>query len=147
VPVSNANQIEPRLWQGAKPPVGRTLALAKVDLLVLAAHEHQPSSDNFPGVTVLHAPLEDTLEYVPRKEALEVATRVASAHGKGACILVTCFQGWNRSGLITALALWMRSGKSGSACRRQVQARRPHALCNPTFADYLDSLQPIALIF
>jgi len=54
--------------------------------------------------------------------------------------LVRCQMGWNRSGIITALAL-IKDGYKPKDAIDLIRARRsPHALCNADFVRYLEDL-------
>ena len=58
----------------------------------------------------------------------------------GKKVLVRCQAGWNRSGLVTALAL-MKDGHKAKAAIDLIRARRsPHALSNTYFVRYLENL-------
>jgi len=58
----------------------------------------------------------------------------------GKKVLVRCQMGWNRSGLVTALAL-MKDGHQAKDAIDLIRARRsPHALCNADFVRYLENL-------
>ena len=58
----------------------------------------------------------------------------------GKKVLVRCQAGWNRSGLVTALAL-MKDGHKANDAIELIRARRsPHALCNENFVRYLENL-------
>lgn len=58
----------------------------------------------------------------------------------GKKVLVRCQAGWNRSGLVTALAL-MKDGHKAKDAIDLIRARRsPHALCNEDFVRYLEDL-------
>jgi protein-tyrosine phosphatase len=58
----------------------------------------------------------------------------------GKKVLVRCQAGWNRSGLVTALAL-MKDGRKAKDAIDLIRARRsPHALCNADFVRYLEDL-------
>ena len=58
----------------------------------------------------------------------------------GKKVLVRCQQGWNRSGIITALAL-IKDGYKPKDAIDLIRARRsPHALCNEDFVRYLGRL-------
>ena len=58
----------------------------------------------------------------------------------GKKVLVRCQQGWNRSGIITALAL-IKDGYKPKDAIDLIRARRsPHALCNEDFVRYLGEL-------
>jgi protein-tyrosine phosphatase len=108
-------------------------------MLVLAAIEHQPSARRFPGVAVLHAPLDDHLEPLTIEEVLLVRVMgrmVAEAVVSGAVVLVTCRMGINRSGIITAAAL-CELGFTPQQAERQVKCQRPGALINRSFVAHL----------
>jgi protein-tyrosine phosphatase len=105
-----------------------------VDVLALCAFEYQPDQDQFPGVCVLRAHLDDA---EPSREemraALQTAAQVARSMRAGRTCLVTCWAGLNRSGLVSGLALRMQ-GYSGQQAVRAVQAARgPAALGNLHF--------------
>jgi hypothetical protein len=55
----NFDEIAPGLYQGSKPPFGTELKDLGFDVLVLAAREIQPASVYFPGIEVIHAPIDD----------------------------------------------------------------------------------------
>jgi protein-tyrosine phosphatase len=109
------------------------------DVLVLCAMEHQPTSRCFPGVQVVHAPFDDSsfLSTSEIRIAQKASIVVANAVRKGKRVVVTCWLGRNRSGLVTALAL-VRLGASPDAAIDAVRmARGPEALSNPTFVDLI----------
>jgi protein-tyrosine phosphatase len=67
-------------------------------------------------------------------------TRLRSEWKSGKKVLVRCQAGWNRSGLVTALAL-MKDGHKAKDAIDLIRARRsPHALCNEDFVRYLEDL-------
>jgi protein-tyrosine phosphatase len=140
----NANEITKNLWQGSLPPPGSELTKLGFETLVLCAKEYQPASTRFTGVNVVYAPNNDDPRRPPTKEEMNVALRAAARVcldiQKGKKVLVTCWQGLNRSGFVCALVLYMLKGMSGLQCRLQVQIRRPFALSNPMFVRVLDSL-------
>jgi hypothetical protein len=158
-----ASEIVSGLWQGGWPPPGRWLAERGFSTLVLCAEEYQPpfvcpehvaattgmwDSNPWPGVEVIYVPLNDDetaqIEKPPR-ETLRLALRagriVATRLGQRSKVLVTCWQGRNRSGLVSALSLHFHLGISGSAAKRIVQERRPYALRNPVFNGLLRNLR------
>ncbi len=141
----DASRIAPKLYQGSVPPMGTALRAAGFDVLVLAAEEHQPPAYRFPGVEVIHAGYDDSGKAITAREmhiAQDAATRVSLAILSGKRVIVTCFAGLNRSGLISALALYFATGQrmSGRECLAQVRANRPGALNNPSFVALLESL-------
>jgi hypothetical protein len=140
-----ANQIYPGLWQGSAPPQGSILRDAGFSLLVLCAQEHQPPGRLFEGVTVLNAPNDDHSYLPPSREqlqiALDAANQVAKAVQQQNKVLVTCWMGINRSGLVTALALHKLLGISGLEACALIRKARPSALSNPQFISCLTRIQ------
>jgi protein-tyrosine phosphatase len=116
-----------QLAQGSAPPPGVRLPF---DTIVLAAREYQP---HLPGYHVMHVPLDDgpppsaaTLARI-RVAAHEVARRVRIGHR----VLVTCWQGRNRSGVIAGLAL-RELGVPGNRAANRIRRLRD-GLTNPHF--------------
>lgn len=136
--LSSFDRVAPRLWMGGKPDL-----LSGFDVLVLCAKEYQPRGQ-YPHMTVIHVPLDDSGIPPTRAEihAALVASREVSAElRRGRRVLVTCMQGRNRSGLVTALAL-RRLGASPEQAIRMVRAARgEHALANPWFAELVRSVR------
>lgn len=89
------------LAQGSAPP---PVSGIPFDVIVLSAMEYQP---DLPGYRVLHVPLDDgpppdkTTRMRIRRAAREIADRVRA----GQRVLVTCWQGRNRSGVLAGLAM------------------------------------------
>lgn len=134
-PTFNFDQIAPSLFQGSAPPCGTPLRRGGFHALVLAAEELQLPATCFPGVVVHHAPLDDARPSRDEVErALEAAEFVARCLVRGEPVLVTCAQGLNRSGLISALAL-MRLGESAEQVIAQVRLCRQGALFNKHFVE------------
>jgi protein-tyrosine phosphatase len=134
---ADAHQIVPGLWMGEKPPEGAGLKQAGFTLLVLTAREYQPRSSAF-GIPVLHVPLPDgPLKPDQAELAHSAATRVAQEVTKGGKVLVTCWAGANRSGLVTALALEQMGVPPQAALAKIRVKRRPNSghvpLSNPYF--------------
>ena len=148
----DATRIASGLYQGGLPPEGQLLYRRGFHTLVLAAKEHQPPAARFPGLRVLHAPLDDSGTPMSTAEwriAKAAAERVARAVLSGQRVLITCQQGRNRSGLVTALALHLLTGYAGSACAERVRQHRQRglpagvqALVNPYFNAALAGLKP-----
>lgn len=125
----DADEIVPRLWQGALPPTGSAVSQAGFDVLVLCAREHQLPSVYFHDVEVVNAPNDDNVAYGPLtreklKVALQAARRVVEMVKGGKSALVTCAAGMNRSGLVSALALHLLYGWPGDKCIKQVRTKR-----------------------
>ena len=141
-----SDQIFPGLWQGPYPPEGDTVSLAGFQVVVFCAQECQPEPHWFPGVEIIQAPNEDN----PRREitaselkiAVKAARKVATAIQERRPTLVTCHMGWNRSGLVSAIALHLLTGKSGAECIKHVQMCRKNALHNISFQNVLREIKP-----
>jgi protein-tyrosine phosphatase len=139
----DATCIIPGLYQGSIPVTGDELRNRGFHTLILCAEEHQPSSVNFPGLKVVHAPNDDNGSQPTSKEmriALQAADVVARDVAKGKNVLVTCMQGRNRSGLVTALAVSRLTGMSGRQSIRLVKHLRKNALTNPAFCQVLEQI-------
>jgi hypothetical protein len=105
---------------------GHLLRAKGIDCVVLCAHEYQPADGAFPGVDIVRAPLDDNGTLSPFEGTLAtiVALDVQRRVRMGQTVLVTCSQGRNRSGFVTALAITMLTGKSGLEAYRLVRRRR-----------------------
>lgn len=137
----DANRVVPRVWIGSKPPRGTELHDAGFRALCLCAEEIQPRGFEFPGVLVVHAPMDDSLVTPELRDLAHEASDVLyRAWRRGDRVLVTCAQGRNRSGLVTALLARRIYGLSGREARLLVQQKRRNALTNGSFSRYLDSL-------
>lgn len=135
-------RVAPHLWIGSAPPVGDDLARARFDLVVLCAEEYQPRSWELPGVQVVHAGFDDTPfpSATDQQTARDSAALVARAIAADKRVLVTCWQGRNRSGLVCALALKRLYRWDPRACIAAVRAARPNALTNPAFRRLVQAL-------
>lgn len=138
--ILDINKINEGLFQGAWPPFGDQLAKCGFDVLVLCAEENQ-HDDLYVGLNVICAPGKDNAHPHVMERYLSTwivaAQRVAQQVKLGKKVLVTCMAGLNRSGMVTAMALHLLTGWSGELCVERVQERRPMALCNDTFAQWL----------
>lgn len=135
----DATQLVPGLWMGSKPETGHVVSEAGFGLLVLCAEEYQPPASHFPGVKVIHAPFDDSdIRQRPQDEATaaEAARQVAAAMRAGTEVLVTCYAGRNRSGLVCGLAL-LDHAHDPLWTIRHIQERRPSALTNQSFVDLI----------
>lgn len=73
-------------------------------------------------------------------EIHSIADWVYEEWKSGKKVLVRCQAGWNRSGLVTALALLKDGYKPIEAISLIRERRSPSALCNADFVNYLESL-------
>ena len=115
-----------------------------VTCVVLAASDFQD-----PGpvpALVIKAPFDDVVEPDEAERvkitqiASEAAQRVAAMVKNGQHVLVTCWAGLNRSGLISALALIHFGFSADDAIEVVRKGRSKHALCNSTFVDIVKSV-------
>ena len=150
-PEIDADEIAPGLWQGSIPPKGKKLSRLGFDLLVLAAREWQFRPELFHDVEGINAPNDDNAQLYPLTReklhtALQAARRVVEGLVRGETVLVTCAAGMNRSGLVSALALHLLYGWSGSRCIQEVRTKRGPGkdgylpLSNSEFVDVLRRL-------
>lgn len=112
----------------------RKLGFAAV---VLCAEEHQPPDDAFPGLDVVRVPFDDALEPMSFQELAKIqraADNVARRLRAGQRVLVTCYAGRNRSGLVNALTLLRMTGAPPQMVIDRIRMRRGrNALSNPYF--------------
>lgn len=139
-----ASRIAPKLYQGSLPPSSALLRAQSIETIVLCAAELQPDDRQFgEGIEVLRCPFNDN-QSLPSVATLDAIKRTASAVAARVRarkrVLVTCAQGRNRSGLVTALALTDLYGISGQEAVACVQRAREHALSNPLFTAILSGI-------
>jgi protein-tyrosine phosphatase len=139
----DATELMPDLYQGCAPPRGPTLAAWGFDAVVLCAREYQPTAEEFPGLHVIRARLDDSGAPMANREweaAVSAASQVVNIYLKGGRVLVTCAMGRNRSGLVAGLVMHMLTGLSGAQIVRQIRLRRSGALSNEWFVGALNRL-------
>ncbi len=131
----NFDAVTRQLWQGSKPPRGGHIARTGAQVLVLAAREYQPEARLFPGVRVIHAPLDDhhAVTDDELRTMVRVSKTVATLLRKGATVLTTCQMGWNRSGILSTLALVELGATPETAVLAVRAARGANAMSNATF--------------
>lgn len=139
------SQIIPYLSQGSAPLDGDAVARAGYRVLVLCADEFQPSHALFKGLDdVIYAPNDDGFGPFTQLQAAIAriaAGRVTDYVRRERHVLVTCMQGRNRSGLVTALALHNLYGWSGARCINFVRSKRENALTNDDFVQHLMTIR------
>jgi protein-tyrosine phosphatase len=126
------DRVAPKLHQGGA--VDPTYHYSWFDVIVLCATEYQPELPYFRGEIVRPAFHDtDTPTRLELARAAAAANLVANATRRGQRVLVSCFMGWNRSGLVTGIALGRTtSGEHALGLIRR--ARGDKALGNETFA-------------
>lgn len=126
------------LWIGGAPspfaPVGE-----QFDGLVLCANEYQP--DCFTDIEIIHAPIKDDGSPMTRDEqaiAARTAGKIIRWLNYGSRVLVTCYAGRNRSGLICAIVLCKGPMKMNvEDAIGLIRSTRPNALANQDFVNFL----------
>jgi hypothetical protein len=90
----------------------------------------------------VYFPIEDDNELMPCETKLRAVARLgASLVADGHRVLSHCGMGFNRSALVAGMIL-VELGVPGAVAVNQIRARRPGALFNDRFADYLTALTP-----
>jgi protein-tyrosine phosphatase len=143
LPPIDATELLPELYQGSAPPPGSPVAAWGFDALVLSAKEFQPPAAAYPGVQIIRARLDDSglpMTSDEWRQALRAAEHAANVVLRGGRVLVTCVMGRNRSGLVSALAIYLLTGLPGTEIVREVKRRRPEALSNQWFVGALERL-------
>lgn len=136
------------MYQGPCPLSTELVRQHRFDVLAFCAMEIQPAlpPEQRHGLSVFHVPLNDSHEapmtdaewQLAERSGREIARLTAGGHRS----LVTCAMGWNRSGIVNAIAMHYRFGMSGPAAVAQIRAARgPQALSNPSFVRRLDRLR------
>lgn len=135
---------EDLLWQGARPERGDRASKEGFKVIVLCDDEFQPSRHNFTDVRILKCPLVDiSTKPVPPADLemiLKTAHRVARHVSEGEKVLVTCYAGINRSGLVVAHALHHLTGWGGDKIVDHIKSKRPISLTNRLFVQIIKSL-------
>ncbi|CAM5729125.1 Protein phosphatase OS=Streptomyces fumanus OX=67302 GN=GCM10018772_50950 PE=4 SV=1 [Streptomyces fumanus] len=141
-PDSPWNEIVPGLWMGghqyrrspgqlASAVVGDEFDLVQT---LLRLPGHGPAA----GVEHQVWPIPDgPLDGTQLAGVIRLAEAACAALDRGRRVLVRCYHGYNRSGLVVAHAL-VRRGRSPEEAIRLIRARRsPWALHNELFVEYL----------
>ncbi len=138
-----ASKVTEHLWIGARPVPGSEI---QFDRLILSASEYQPPASRFVGISeseVHHVPLTDNGEPLSEEQvpkALQAGLFVAAWMKRKKRVVVTCWMGWNRSGLIGAIALMTLGYEVEAAIKKVRAARGENALSNPHFIHLLRNL-------
>lgn len=141
-PGSPWNEIVPGLWMGGHEFTGRAGAREpavvhdEFDLVLtlLRLPGHGPDD----GVEHHVWPIPDErLDGTQLAGVMRLARTASEGLAAGRRVLVRCFHGYNRSGLVVAQSL-ISSGRSADEAIRLIRARRsPWALHNELFVEYL----------
>jgi hypothetical protein len=92
----------------------------------------------------VYFPFDDDDRVLPSLTKLRAIAQLAASLVRGGhTVLTHCSGGFNRSGLVAGLIL-TELGMSGAEALTRIRAKRPGALYNDTFADYLASVDAAA---
>lgn len=88
----------------------------------------------------IHCPIPDGKQVLPALLNSVVRSAMPTIRN-GRSVLVHCHAGRNRSALLAALIVRERLGISGAEAVRYLRSRRPNALANEAFVEYLNGLE------
>lgn len=148
-PDSPWNEIVPGLWMGghqfARAPGRLESAVVRDDFDLVQSLLRLPGYGPDPGVEHQVWPIPDgPLDGTQLAGVIRLAEAACAALDQGRRVLVRCFHGYNRSGLVVAHAL-IRRGRSAEDAVRLIRGRRsPWALHNDLFVEYLRAGLPTA---
>jgi hypothetical protein len=133
-PKLDATHLTGTLWIGGRPECGRLVREAGFDLLVLCAEEYQPPAWAFHGVDVHHAPFGDKCDLTTGEEFIvnRAVGRVVDSLKRREKVLVTCWAGHNRPGIVCAKTL-VSLGWVPKQAVCLIQRKRDRALNNQAF--------------
>jgi len=146
----DAHEVTRGLWMGSQPIVGPQMRRRGFDAIVFCAKEYQPPMDWYPATMCIYQPLDDAdLTAGEALSSARLARSLSRLIRRRATVLVTCRQGRNRSGLVTALTLSELTGCSGSDAVNLVRARRHSpfgpVLSNQAFVEALSAIDSAAV--
>ncbi|MFF4361670.1 dual specificity protein phosphatase family protein [Streptomyces sp. NPDC001604] len=141
-PDSPWSEIVPGLWMGGHEFRGRTgqleFAVVRDEFDLVQTLLRLPGHGPDPGVehhvwAIPDGPLDGT----QLAGVMRLAQAAGEALDEGRRVLVRCYHGYNRSGLVVAHALVRRGHATEEAIRLIRSRRSPWALHNELFVDYL----------
>ncbi|MFF4798682.1 dual specificity protein phosphatase family protein [Streptomyces sp. NPDC001351] len=148
-PDSPWSEIVPGLWMGGHEFRGRTgqleFAVVRDEFDLVQTLLRLPGHGPDPGVehhvwAIPDGPLDGT----QLAGVMRLAQAAGEALDEGRKVLVRCYHGYNRSGLVVAHALVRRGHATEEAIRLIRSRRSPWALHNELFVDYLRAGLPTA---
>ncbi|MFV8188107.1 protein-tyrosine phosphatase family protein [Streptomyces sp. AF1B] len=143
------SEIVPGLWMGGHQFRGGAgdlqLAVVRDEFDLVQTLLRVPGHGPDPGVEHHVWPIPDgPLDGTQLAGVMRLARAAGEALDEGRKVLVRCYHGYNRSGLVVAHAL-VRRGHSAEQAIRLIRSRRsPWALHNELFVDYLRAGLPTA---
>ena len=139
-----------KLFQAGKNEIRKIISDNNISILILAADEYQQDElelyegpDPFPGVVKFFVPLDDGDKLSSReiRSAKNVANLASISIRNGNNVLSTCWEGRNRSGLVSGFTLRKLTGCNGIRAIWQIKKNRRtplgEALTNSYFRQLL----------
>jgi len=138
------------LHQAGQREIPYIIARNNIDLIILAAQEFQPqilrkSNEQFLRAERLYVPMDDSTKLKGKqlrdtiKLAKFAANKTIKNILKGKNVLSTCQAGWNRSGLISGLALKKLTQKDTREIVKGIRKNRSiFAMSNPLFVKIIE---------
>ena len=132
----------PGLWMGGHEFRGQSgqleFAVARDEFDLVQTLLRLPGHGPDPGVEHHVWPIPDgPLDGTQLAGVIRLARAASDAMDEGRKVLVRCYSGYNRSGLVVAQTLVQRGGSADEAIRLIRTRRSPWALHNELFVDYL----------
>jgi hypothetical protein len=148
-PDSPWSEIVPGLWMGGHAFAGRTgepeFAVVRDEFDLVLTLLRLPGHGPDPGVEHHVWPIPDgPLDGTQLAGVIRLARAADDALEDGRRVLVRCYHGYNRSGLVVAHALVLAGHTSDEAIRLIRSRRSPWALHNELFVEYLRAGLPTA---
>lgn len=143
------DEIVPGLWMGGHEFQGmsgqREFAVVRDEFEVVQTLLRLPGHGPDPGVEHHVWPIPDgPLDGTQLAGVMRLAQAASEALDEGRKVLVRCYHGYNRSGLVVAHALVRRGHTADEAIRLIRRRRSPWALHNELFVEYLRTGLPTA---
>lgn len=141
-PDSPWNEIVPGLWMGGHEYTERSgelgFAVVRDEFDLVLTLLRLPGHGPDPGVEHHVWPIPDgPLDGTQLAGVIRLGQAAVEALTAGRSVLVRCYHGYNRSGLVVAQAL-IQAGRSADEAIRLIRSRRsPWALHNDLFVEYL----------
>ncbi|MFI6015140.1 dual specificity protein phosphatase family protein [Streptomyces sp. NPDC051243] len=148
-PDSPWSEIVPGLWMGGHEFRGRSgqleFAVVQDEFDLVQTLLRLPGHGPDPGVEHHVWPIPDgPLDGTQLAGVIRLAEAACQALDEGRRVLVRCYHGYNRSGLVVAHALTRRNHSVDRAIRLIRSRRSPWALHNDLFVEYLRAGLPTA---
>jgi len=129
------------LYQTGMPDEDRLTRHGIGFVVDVSAH---PRRWNNPEREVVSYDLHDVALIPDSNVVLELAHAAAEAVRAGKPVCINCQMGWNRSGLIMGVAVWLLTGKPGGDVVDAIMTARPEALVNGIFRRFIASLPEVS---